>query len=103
MTLEVVMNTEDLSGEELDYQMYRHACNVTGQQASREAFEQGYSQGQFHFHQDKALLSDLLETYKLNVQYLAEEWLASNANGSAWGETPAEATCRLVLALHAGS
>ena len=93
------MNTAELCGEELDYQMYCHACGVTGQKPSRQAFEQGYSQGQFHFFQDKALLSDLLETYKLNVQYLAEEWLASNADASAWGESPGEAVCRLVLAL----
>ena len=89
----------ELAGDELDYQMYCHACSVTGQAASRQAFEQGYGEGRFHFHQDKALLADLLETYRINVQYLADSWLASNLVSSAWGETPSEAVCRLVLIL----
>lgn len=95
------MKTADLSLAELDYQMYCHACAVTGQTASRQAFEQGYGKGQFQFHQDKSLLADLLETYRINVQYLAEEWLASNDRASAWGATPIEAACRLVLILKA--
>lgn len=88
-----------LSGMELDYRMYGHACAATGQTASRQTFEQGYEEGRFHFHQDKALLADLLETYRINVQYLAEEWLASNDRASAWGVSPCEAACRLVLIL----
>ena len=93
----------ELAGAELDYQMYCHACAVTGQTASRQGFEQGYGEGKFHFHQDKALLADLLETYRINVQYLAQEWLASNLVASAWGSTPCEAVCRLVLILKAKS
>lgn len=93
------MKTANLSGEELDYQMYCHACKVTGKAASRAEFEAGYSKGQFQFQTDKALLLDLLETYRINVQYLAEEWLASNERTSAWGATPLEAACRLVLQL----
>lgn len=93
------MKTADLTGEELDYQMYCHACKVTGKTPSKSEFEAGYSKGQFHFQTDKTLLLDLLETYRINVQYLAEEWLASNARSSAWGATPLEAACRLVLQL----
>ena len=95
------MKTADLIGEELDYQMYCHACKATGQSASRATFDTGYGKGQFHFHQDKTLLLDLLETYRVNVQFLAEEWLASNERASAWGETPLIAACRLVLKLQA--
>lgn len=95
------MSAVDLVGEELDYQMYCHACKVTGQKASRDAFAAGYGNGQFRFQQDKSLLLDLLETYKINVQYLAQEWLASNERASAWGETPLIAACRLILKLAA--
>lgn len=99
MLLEVVMKSAEINGEALDYQMYCHACKATGQTPSQHAFNTGYAQGQFHFQQDKALLLDLLETYKINVQYLAEEWLASCSNASAWGETPLIAACRLILKL----
>ena len=95
------MKAADLIGEELDYQMYCHACKATGQPPSRSAFDAAYGKGQFRFQQDKTLLVDLLETYRINVQYLAEEWLASNDKASAWGETPLVATCRLVLKLTA--
>ena len=95
------MNTAELSGEALDYQMYCHACGVTGQTPSKQAFDAGYGQGQFRFQMDKTLLIDLLETYKINVQYLAQEWLASNDRASAWGETPLVAACRLILKLNA--
>ncbi len=95
------MKTADLSGELLDYQMYCHACKVAGQSASRDAFAAGYAKGQFQFQRDKTLLLDLLETYKINVQFLADEWLASNDRASAWGETPLVAACRLILRLHA--
>lgn len=95
------MKTADLHGEALDFEMYCHACKATGQTSSRDTFDAGYGKGQFHFHQDKALLIDLLETYKVNVQYLAEEWLASNDRASAWGDTPLVAACRLILKLNA--
>lgn len=95
------MKTVEITGEELDYQMYCHACKVTGQTASRSAFDTGYRQGQFHFQEDKTLLLDLLETYRVNVQFLAQEWLASNDRGSAWGESPLVAVCRLILKLNA--
>lgn len=88
---------EELVGQALDYEMYRHACKVTGETPSQGDFESGYSEGRFHFHQDKALLVDLIETYKINVQFLANEWLASTTKGSAWGETPLIALCRLVV------
>ncbi|MAR92756.1 MAG: hypothetical protein CML06_18020 [Pseudomonadales bacterium] len=79
--------------------MYCHACKVSGKDPSQEEFEAGYQNGQFRFHQDKALFLDLVETYRINTQYLAEEWLASTTSGSAWGDTPLIAACRLVLAL----
>ena len=94
------MKIADLTGEELDYQMYCHACKRAGQTASRSGFEAGYAKGQFQFQRDKTLLLDLLETYRVNVQYLADEWLASNDRASAWGETPLIAACRLILKLH---
>ncbi len=93
------MKTSELTGRALDYAMYKHACKVSGRDASEAEFDQGYQQGQFHFHQDKALLLDLVETYKINTQYLAQEWLASTTKASAWGETPLIAVCRLVLIL----
>ncbi|MEN8671509.1 MAG: hypothetical protein ACPGZU_09510 [Ketobacter sp.] len=93
------MKTSELTGRGLDYEMYRHACKVSGKTPSDAEFEQGYQKGQFHFHQDKALLLDLMETYKINTQYLAQEWLASTTRSSAWGETPLIAVCRLVLIL----
>ncbi|AUM10943.1 hypothetical protein [Ketobacter alkanivorans] len=94
------MKTTELTGQALDFEMYRHACKVSGKQPSQEQFEQGYANGQFHFHQDKALMLDLVETYKINTQYLAQEWLASTDRSSAWGETPLIAVCRLVLVLN---
>jgi hypothetical protein len=94
------MKTAEFSGQDLDYQMYLHACKVSGKSPQDDEFDKAYSQGQFHFHQDKALLLDLVETYKINTQYLAQEWLASTARASAWGETPLIAVCRLVLALN---
>jgi hypothetical protein len=94
------MKINELSGRALDYEMYKHACKVAGKAPTESEFQAGYTQGQFHFHQDKALLLDLVETYKINTQYLAKEWLASNTRSSAWGDTPLVAVCRLVLALH---
>ena len=70
-----------------------------GKAATRGEFDTGNSKGQFNFQQDKSLLLDLLETYRINVQYLADEWLASNDRSSAWGETPLQAACRLILRL----
>ena len=94
------MKINDLSGESLDFAMYQHACAVTGEKGSESAFKAGYGEGKFHFHSDKTLLLDLVETYRLNIQFLANEWLASTTSGSAWGETPLIAACRLVLLLN---
>ena len=91
------MKVTELRDQALDYEMYCHACKVSGKEPSKPEFEQGYSSGKFHFHQDKALLIDLVETYKINVQFLAQEWLASTTKASCWGETPLIAVCRLVL------
>ncbi len=93
------MNVNELRDQALDYEMYLHACKVSGKQPSKEEFEANYSKGQYQFHRDKTLLLDLMETYKINVQYLAQEWLASTPKASAWGETPLVAVCRLVLTL----
>lgn len=94
------MKTSELTGRGLDFEMYRHACKVSGKTPTDAEFDQGYQKGQFHFHQDKALMLDLVETYKINTQYLAQEWLASTTKGSAWGETPLVAVCRLILTLN---
>lgn len=94
------MKTTELTGQALDYEMYQHACKVSGKTPSQAEFDEGYAKGQFHFHQDKALLLDMVETYKINTQYLAQEWLASTTRGSAWGDTPLIAVCRLVISLN---
>lgn len=96
------MNVADLSGENLDYWMYQHACKVLEKGASKEDFDKGYAAGQFGFSTDKALLGDLMETYNINIQRLAGEWLASTAGNSFYGDTPLQAACRLVVALTFG-
>lgn len=93
------MNIAEVSGQNLDFEMYQHACRVSGKKPTQAEFDQGYQAGKFRFQQDKELLPDLLETYKINVQFLADEWLASNERASAWGDTPIVAACRLVLIL----
>ncbi len=96
------MNVAELAGEQLDYWMYQHACKATGQQASRKAFSEGYGMGDFHFSADKALLSDLVQLYSINLQKLSGEWLAfANGNGF-YSTTPIEAVCRVVVALSFG-
>jgi hypothetical protein len=93
-----------LSGKALDYQMYLHACKVLNHaHTSKKEFEEGYEKGQFHFSTDKNLLADLLETYRVNVQFLAGEWLASNTQGSAYSSSPLEAVCRLILLVKYGT
>ncbi len=96
------MNVASLTGEQLDYWMYNHACKVMGQSASKSEFQEGYSQGRFHFSEDRALLADLMETYNINIQRLAGEWLASTSGNSYYGDTPLIAACRLVVALTFG-
>ena len=96
------MNVADLSGEHLEYWMYQHACKVLSKTGSKDEFEKGYANGQFHFATDKALLGDLMETYNINIQRLAGEWLASTAGNSFYGDTPLMAACRLVVALTYG-
>lgn len=96
------MNVADLSGEQLDYWMYQHACKVLEKAGSKEDFDKGYGNGQFQFSTDKALLVDLMETYNINIQRLAGEWLASTAGNSFYGDTPLMAACRLVVALTFG-
>lgn len=84
----------------LDYQIYQHACKNLEQEASRQAFEQGYAQGQFHFSSQKFLLSDLLTVYEINLQRLAGEWLASTSNDSAYGQQPLQAVLKLITKLY---
>ncbi len=95
-------NVTHLTGKSLDYQMYLHGCKVLHQPHSRTTFDESYEAGQFHFSADKSLLIDLLETYHVNVQYLAGEWLASNTQGSAYSHSPLEAVCRLILLVKYG-
>ena len=84
----------------LDYQIYQHACKTLEQVASRQDFEQGYAQGQFHFSSQKALLADLLVQYEINLQRLAGEWLASTHNASAYDPAPLPAVLKLITKLH---
>ncbi len=84
----------------LDFHIYQHACKMLDQQPSREAFEQGYAQGQFHFSSQDALLAELMQLYQINLQQLAGEWLASTANASAYGEQPLKAALKLITKLH---
>lgn len=97
------MNVATLEGKELDFWMYKNACEVLEKNASKEEFDSGYSAGKFHFYEDKALLVDLMETYTINIQRLAGEWLASTSGQSYYADTPLIAACRLVVALRFGS
>ena len=92
---------EEVSGKQLDYKMYEYACRVLDRKPSVESFEKGYSNGQFHFSTDASLLVDLMQRYKINLQQLAGEWLASTTQGSVYSPNPVEAACRLVLKLYA--
>ncbi|PCJ45589.1 MAG: hypothetical protein COA99_04500 [Moraxellaceae bacterium] len=97
------MNVATLEGKELDYWMYKHACEVLENNGTKEEFESGYADGRFHFCEDKALLPDLLETYTINLQRLAGEWLASTSGHSYYADSPLVAANRLVIALRFGS
>ena len=97
------MNVDSLEGEELDYWMYRNACEVLENKASKQDFDSGYAEGKFHFSEDKALLSDLMETYTINIQRLAGEWLASTSGHSYYANSPIIAAIRLVIALRYGT
>lgn len=88
---------EDLSTKQLDFFMYQHACQTLKKTGSKQEFTDQYQQGQFHFSQDPALLSDILLSYCINIQNLSGDWLASDVNSSAYGTTPTEAACRLVI------
>ena len=94
--------TKSLTGKELDYWMYYHACKTLEKTPSRETFETDYTQGKFHFYQDKALLVDLMHQHNIRIQRLAGEWLASTESASAYGDCPLSAACRLVLFIHFG-
>lgn len=96
------MNVANLEGEQLDYWMYCHACKACGETAAKATFDEGYAQGRYRFSSDRALLADLMETYQINLQRLAGEWLASTAGNSYYGDTPLLASCRLVVALSFG-
>jgi len=91
------MKVAELTGKELDYWMYLHACKVVGKTGTRTDFDANYDKGLFHFSTDKPLLFDLATSYQIRVQLLADEWLASTENSSAWGENPLQAACRLVI------
>lgn len=97
------MNVATLEGKELDFWVYKNACEVLEKKGSKEEFDAGYSEGKFHFHEDKALLADLMETYTINIQRLAGEWLASTSGQSYYADTPLIAACRLVVALRFGT
>lgn len=96
------MNVANLLGEQLDYWMYCHASKVMGEAPSKGDFEKAYTDGKFHFSADRALLADLMETYNINIQRLAGEWLASTSGNSYYGDTPLIAACRLVIGLTFG-
>lgn len=91
------MKSATLSGKDLDYWMYRHACKVLDKSPTENEFNTGYSEGKFQFSSDAALLHDLMTQYEIRVQYLAEEWLASTTSASVYGSSPLEAACRLVI------
>ena len=91
------MKASTLTGKDLDYWMYRHACQVLDKTPADEEFESAHSQGQFHFSNDPTLLQDLLVQYDIRLQMLAGEWLASTSSSSCYGEHPLEAACRLVV------
>lgn len=96
------MNVAELSGEQLDYWMYLQACNLMDKTGNKADFDAGYSEGKYHFLDDRALLMDLVETYQMNIQRIAGDWLASSAGSSFYGDSPLVAACRLVVALTYG-
>jgi hypothetical protein len=77
-------------------------CKLRNEASSRETFNAGWEEGRFRFSSDRALLADLMETYQINIQRLAGEWLASTAGNSYYGDTPLLAACRLVVGLSFG-
>jgi hypothetical protein len=97
--LNAAVNNTPSADAELDYRIYQHACKTLAQSASREIFEQGYGQGLFHFSSQKMLLADILSLYKINLQQLAGEWLASTHQASAYGREPLTAALTLISKL----
>jgi len=97
------MNVSNLEGKDLDYWMYKHACEVLDNNGSQSEFDTAYGEGKFHFSEDRSLLADLMETYTINVQRLAGEWLASTSGQSYYADTPLIAACRLVVGLKFGN
>ena len=97
------MKSAALSGKDLDYWMYRHACKVLEKTPTDSEFNDGHGQGKFQFSQDASLLQDLMTQYEIRVQFLADEWLASTTSNSVYGATPLEAACRLTVIIHFGA
>ena len=87
----------DLAHEALDYWVYRCAALNLKKAYDPAEFESGYRQGQFRFSEDATLLNDLLETYQIRLQRLADEWLASGTQHSQYGQTALTAACRWLV------
>lgn len=97
------ISVDQLTVEQLDYYMYLLGCKTLDKTGDMASFKAGYAKGEYHFVQERSILTDLLETYSINVQKLAGEWLASNTENSSFSATPTEAACRLIIKLKFGT
>jgi hypothetical protein len=87
-----------LSDGEINYLIYQYAAGVLSKHFSKEDFEQGVLAGNYNFLENKALLPDLMELYRFNLQFLCDEWLASNDKMSFFGKTPMHAAALFIIA-----
>lgn len=84
----------------LDYKFYQRACELAGETASAESFEQGQTEGKFRFSEDNALLGALLSLYGLNIHIIAGEWTVFSAKSgqvTVFASTPLEAALTWVI------
>ena len=87
-----------LSDNEINYLIYQYAAGILSKQFSKEDFDRGGIAGSYNFLENKALLPDLMEVYRFNLQFLCGEWLASNEKISFFGKTPMHAAAFFVIA-----
>ncbi len=90
--------TTHVPDEQLNYLIYKYAAHLLDQNSSIEAFHKGQEDGQFNFLANKALLPDLMDLYRFNLQFLCDEWLASNDKMSFYGKSPMHAAARFIIA-----
>ena len=92
-----MISSEDAKA--LDYQLYQHGAQLLKKSASEADFLAGYQTGKYQFSQAPNLLDSLLSIYKINLQTLCGEWLASTETASQFGKTPIESVSGLIKKL----